>query len=127
MARGWYEQAAAQGNDYAQQQLGVMYYLAHGVPQDYAKARQWLEQAAVQGNGTAQQNLAALYFKGQGVPQNDVRAYMWINLAVANSMGETQKEFANNRDEVAGRMTPAQVAEAQRLAQQCQAQQFKGC
>jgi hypothetical protein len=31
------------------------------------------------------------------------------------------------RDRAAERMTSAQIAEAQKLTQQCQAQQFKGC
>ena len=52
---------------------------------------------------------------------------MWLNLAAAHSTGDEQKLAADNRDKVAQRMTPAQVAEAQRLSQQCQAQQFKGC
>jgi hypothetical protein len=34
---------------------------------------------------------------------------------------------ADNRDDVASRMTPTQIAEARRLPQQCQVQQFKGC
>jgi len=45
---------------------------------------------------------------------------------VASTGGE-QKFAVDNRDEVARRMTPAQLAEAQRRAQQCQAQQFEGC
>jgi hypothetical protein len=52
---------------------------------------------------------------------------MWYNLAVEHSTGDPQKFSANNRDRVARLMTPAQIAEAQRLAQQCHAQQFKGC
>ena len=31
-----------------------------------------------------------------------------------------------NRDKVVRRTTPAQIGDAQRLSQQCQAQQFKG-
>jgi len=62
------------------------------------------------------------------VPKDDVRAYMWYNLAVAHSTGNKQKSAPVNRDgALTRRMTPAQIAEAQRLAQQCQAQQFKGC
>ena len=64
---------------------------------------------------------------GQGVPQDYVRAYMWNNLAAAHLTGDEQKPAAENRDKVASRMTPAQIAEAQRLSQQCQARQFKGC
>ncbi len=42
--------------------------------------------------------------------------------------GDAQKDVAaEDRDEIAGRITPAQIGEAQRLSQQCQARQFKGC
>jgi hypothetical protein len=75
----------------------------------------------------AQTNLGVLYRSGHGAPQNDVRAYMWFSLAAARSTGNLQKPAADTRDDMALRMTPTQIAEAQRLAQQCQAQQFKGC
>ncbi len=34
---------------------------------------------------------------------------------------------AKNRDDLAAKMTPAQIAEAQKLARECQARKFKGC
>jgi hypothetical protein len=40
---------------------------------------------------------------------------------------DLQRSATNNRDKIARRMTPAQIAEAKRLTQQCQARQFKGC
>ena len=51
----------------------------------------------------------------------------WLNLAAAHPTNDMQKLSADNRDKVASRMTPAQIAEAQQLSQQCQSQQFKGC
>jgi TPR repeat protein len=125
-ARQWYEQAAAQGNAGAQSNLGWMYFNGQGVPQDYTTARGWYEKAAAQGDVWSQVNLGLLYVEGNGVPQNDVRAYMWWSLAAA-STGDEQKLAVDNRDEVARRMTSAQIAEGLRLAQQCQAQNFKGC
>ena len=125
-ARQWYEKAAAQGNANAQGNLGALYRDGRGVLQDFARARHWYEQAAIQGNADAQAWLGLMYAYGKGGPQNDVRAYMWLNLAAA-STDAINTSPANVRDEVARRMTPAQLAEAQRLTQQCQAQQFKGC
>ena len=122
MARQWWEKAAAQGNAQAQANLGFLYANGQGVPQDYTKARQWYEKAAAQGNTLAQANLGFLYANGQGVPQDYVKAYIWWDLAAAGS-----KDAIGNRDEVARHMTPAQLAEAKRLAQQCHARQFKGC
>jgi len=118
---------AAQGNARAQYSLGSLYFYGQGVSQDYATARQWWEKAAAQGHAKAQVSLGMLYVEGQGVPQDYVRVYMWLNVAAAHLTGDQQKFAAGNRDYVASLMTPAQIAEAQRLAQQCQAQQFKGC
>ena len=126
-ARGWLEQAAAQGSPTAQYNIGWLYANGDGVPQDYTTARQWYEQSAAQGNAWAHYGLGAMYANGAGVPQNNVKAYMWFNLAAAHLMGDEQKLAANNRDKHARHMSPEQIAEAQRLAQQCQAQQFKGC
>jgi TPR repeat protein len=98
-----------------------------GVVQDYALACHFWERAAAQGDAQAQFNLGMLYRDGQGVPQDDGRAYMWFSLAAAHSTDELQKMSVDNRDKVVRNMTPAQIAEAERLAQQCQAQQFKGC
>ena len=126
-AREWYEKAAAQGDAMAQFKLGVLHEFGHGVPQDYVQAAKWYEKAAAQGDEVGQYALGFLYEFGKGVPQDYVRAYMWLNLAAANSKGEIQEGTAKYRDDVARRMTSAQIAEAQRLAQQCQARQFKGC
>ena len=95
---------------------------------DHVKAHQWFEKAAEQGNAKAQRNLGYQYEVGWGIPQDDVRAYMWYNLAAGQFLSRAyQKNSEKYRDEVAGRMTPAQVAAAQRLASRCQARQFKGC
>ena len=118
---------AAHGDALAQVELGFRYKHGEGVPKDYATAQGWYEKAAAQGDATAQLNLGVLYADGLGVPQDYMRAYMWFNLAAAHPRGDTQKSAADQRDKVAGRMTPAQIAEAKRLTQQCQSQQFKGC
>ena len=53
-----------------------------------------------------------MYGNGQGVPQDYVQAHKWFNLSAASGDAGALK----NRDDVAARMTPAQIAEAQRLA-----------
>ena len=123
----WLRLAAVQGHVEAQTNLGVMYAMGLGVPQDYTEAVKWFRLAAEQGDPGAQHNLGVMYRDGTGVPQDYVRAHMWFSLSAAHSTGDEQKLAAKNRNNVASRMTPAQIAEAQRLAQQCQAQQFKGC
>jgi len=126
-ARKWWGKAAAQGDSMAQSALGELYADGLGGARDYAMARKWWEKAAAQGGPHAQFNLGVLYERGRGVRQDYVRAYMWYNLAAAHSTGDEQKLAADNRDNIGRRMTSAQVAEGQRLSQQCQAQQFKGC
>jgi TPR repeat protein len=126
-AEKWYEKAAAQGNAEAQNRLGVLYDMGQGVPQNYAKARQWYEKAAAQGDAWAPLSLGLLYRDGHGVQGSLVRAYMWFSIAAARSTDDAHKDVAEFRDVVARHMTPAEIAEAQRLSQQCQAQQFKGC
>ena len=70
--------------------------------------------AAEQGDAHGQSNLGLSYAKGEGVPQDYILAHMWFNLAAAQGNANAIK----GRDMVAGAMTPAQIAEAQRLARE---------
>ena len=100
-----------------------MYGSGQGVPQDQPEAVKWYRQAAAQGLAQAQYNLGVMYGKGQGLPMDDVRAHMWFNLAAAKGIAVAVK----SRDIVAKKMTPQKMAEAQKLARECQARDFKGC
>ena len=54
-----------------------------------------------------------------GVPGHDVRAYMWISLAAARFPPGAVRDLAiNGRDVVAKSMSPAEIAEAKRLARE---------
>jgi len=65
-----------------------------------------------------------MYATGQGVLQDYVRPHMWWNIAA--SSGDSEKA-SGNRDIVAKRMTPAQIAKAQDLARECVARNYEGC
>ena len=117
-AAGWYRKAAEQGYAEAQFNLGVMYAKGEGVRQDYAQALVWYRKAAEQGYAPAQFNLGGMYDTGRGVPQDYVEAHMWRNLAAARATGEDKKKFEDGRDDLAKSMTPAQVTEAQKRAQE---------
>lgn len=119
----WYQLAADQNFIDAQYNLAVMYDEGLGVTQDYAKAAHWYKLAAEQGDVDAQFNLGVMYDVGEGVVQNDIQAHMWFNLAAAQGDVEAMAE----RDLVAKQMTPEQLAEAQKLATECQARQYKRC
>ena len=105
---------ADRGNAAAQFGLGAMYDLGQGVSQDSAQAVSWYRKAADQGDATAQYFLGTMYDNGQGVPQDYVQAHKWYNLAG----GKGYADAAKARDLVAAKMTPAQIAEAQKLAQE---------
>lgn len=118
---------ARQGDTEAQIRLGDLYAKGRGVPQDHVQARSWYAKAAAQGHPIAQNNLAELYFAGLGGPPDYVRAYMWVSLAASHMKGEEKQQAEENLEDVAQRMTPAQIAEAKQLSQECRAKQFKGC
>jgi uncharacterized protein len=113
-ARRWYEKAAVQGQTKAQFSLGTLYFNGEGVPKDYRQALRWFRLAADQGEAVAQTKIAIMYDDGQGVPHDIVQAYKWYSLASTNG----DKPAAELRDRTAKQMTPAQIAEAQKLAQE---------
>ena len=81
---------------------------------DYATALQLARPNAQQGDVGAQLYIGMMYQLGKGVPQDYVEAHKWFNLATAQG-DKLAKWF---RDDVASLMTPAQIAEAQRLARE---------
>ena len=70
------------------------------------------------GDAEAQNDLGYAYDIGQGVPQDYVESHKWHNLAASRASAENQKIYAGIRDLVAAEMTPAQLAEAQKLARE---------
>jgi TPR repeat protein len=116
----WYRKAAEQGHEAAQIFLARMYEYGRGVPQDYGQAVEWYRKAAEQAPiGEPQYSLGRMYMQGYGVPRDYVQAHLWFNLAASQFLpGKYQEAAAQARDLVAARMTPAQVAEAQRLARE---------
>ena len=89
-----------------------MHEEGRGVPIDYSEAVGWLLQAADQENADAQNHLEFLYLYGRGVTQDYVAAYTWFDLAA----NEANAQAAFSRDLIAAKMTPSQLAEAQKLA-----------
>ena len=119
----WYRLAAAQGDAWAQLKIGFMYQYGTGVVQDHKEAVKWYRLAAAQGDASAQNALGFMYRNGNGVAQNYVRAHMWYNLSASIGYSDASKF----RDYVATKMTSAQIAQAQELAQRCQASSYKQC
>ena len=103
---------AEQGDAEAQTALGAMYYESLGVPKDYQLALKWHRRAAEQGDAHGQFSLGGMYALGKGVPQDYVLAHKWFNLCAAQG----DKDAAKWRDKTAKKMTPSQIAEAQKLS-----------
>ena len=103
---------ADQGVAEAQYWLGIMCDNGLGVPQDHAEAMKWFRKAAVQGDASAQLYLGYMYELGRVVPEDYVLAHMWFNLAAAQGL----QSAVTRRDDVARKMTPVQIGEAQKLA-----------
>ena len=81
---------------------------------DYATAVRLIRPLAEQGDANAQYNLGVLYDNGLGVPQDKISAYMSLSLSAAQG----RNGAAAFRDLIARRMTPAQIAEAQKRARE---------
>jgi len=110
----WYRKAAEQGNNAAQFLISNMYQLGEGVPQDDKEAIKWYRKSAEQGHSGAQLLIGNMYEKGMGVLSDYVEAHKWFNIAGANGLEDGRK----NRDILEKRMTPDQIAEAQKLARE---------
>lgn len=117
---------AEQGNAEAQFFLGQMYFEGRGVLEDYEEAARYFRLAAEQGDRDGQLGLAGMYAAGLGgLPQSHVVAYMWANLA--HSQGAPQGARMKSLIRTNGGMTPADIARAQQLSQECLERNYQGC
>ncbi|MBI2132702.1 MAG: sel1 repeat family protein [Candidatus Tectomicrobia bacterium] len=111
-ARRWYRKAADQGHAKAQLNLGTLYARGLGVKEDAAEAFKWHKRAAEQGLAQAQRLVGEAYVRGEGTKRDLVLAHAWLSLA--NRGGEP--EAGALLREVAARLSPGDLWEAQRLA-----------
>jgi TPR repeat protein len=107
-----YDSAAARGNVYAMNDLGLLYLQGKGVARDYAEAFRWFEKAQNGGNALAMNNIGFLYERGQGVPQDYAEARRWYekaaekgNALAMNNLGQLYRT---------GQGVPKNPAEAKR-------------
>ncbi|MSR25270.1 MAG: sel1 repeat family protein [Nitrospiraceae bacterium] len=110
-------QAAEMGLAQAQTRLGTIYEMREevdGKENDYSRAMFWYKLAAEQNYPEAQFRIGRLYRQGLGVPQDYIIAHFWLNLAAAKNL----EYAAYARDDLSKIMSPAQIAEAQRLARE---------
>lgn len=113
---------AEKGDAPSQFNLGLLYVDGLGVPQDYNQAVSWFERSAQQDYAKAQLNLGAMYGGGRGVKRDYVQAYKWLNICAAKG----DRKCVAQRDLVAQKLKPKQLATAQRLASEFRPKQEPG-
>lgn len=118
-AAKWYALGASRGNALAQTGLGFMSMEGIGVPADFKAAAGWFNKATEQGDASAMLALGTLFELGKGVPKDVVQAYKWYTLATVDD-GEYEQDIFDRarreRDELARKITRAQVEEGEREA-----------
>ena len=115
MALKWFRLSADQ--DYTPSLMGLaeFYYKEdQGADHDHEEAARLYTLAAKSGNAEAQFALGGLYIRGHGVEKDLVAAHMWLSLAGMRGL----KSARTRRDEIEAMMTPAQLAEAEKLRQE---------
>lgn len=110
-ATGLYRLVAEQGHASGQYHLGLSYEEGRSVEQDYAMAARLYSLSAAQNYDSALNNLGVLYQTGNGVPRDYVAAHALYTLAAQ----QDEEVAAENRDDLEAKMSPEQIAEAQRL------------
>jgi TPR repeat protein len=111
-ARALLESAARGSSSAAHYHLGLMDARGEGGATDLAAAASHLLAAAGRDHAHAQFLLGNMYLRGDGVAVDLVQAHLWFSLAASNGWWKA-RELRERL--VVERMTPAQVAEANRL------------
>ena len=95
------------------------YFDGMGVPQDHQMALKWYKRPAERGHADAQIALGGTY----AAIEDYIAAYMWNEIAAKNK----QKNSGQMRNLIESKMTPDQIAEAQKLARECVRKKYRGC
>lgn len=121
----WFRMAAASGNPVALHNIGTMYADGRGVAPDLNEAFKWYLRAAERGDVASQFIMGRMHLEGTCVERDIVQAYKWFDIAATGPASpatdgsgapEARSKASVRREEVAKNMTPAQIAEARKLA-----------
>ena len=112
----WFSISAKQGNAFGLYAIGLMYDQGNGLPMDHEEAVNWYTKSAEHGFTDAQIKLGFIYsdYASSGVPHDKIKAHMWFYIAdlKGNEMAHDLSRMTSNK------MTPQQIAEAQKLARE---------
>jgi len=115
-ARRWFEIAAGKGHSESMYYLGRLYEYGKLGHKKAAEALTWYSKAALLGNPKAQFQLAGMYLEGIGTTRDYIEAYVWYSISAAS--GFMSNLCHGIMDEIEGRLTLAQIGEAQSIAKQ---------
>jgi uncharacterized protein len=73
-----WDQAVADRNPSAANELGWFYEYGRGVPTDFAQALKWFKRAVALGDTYAYDNIGTMYFYGRGVSRDYGQARTWV-------------------------------------------------
>ncbi|HZH12206.1 MAG TPA: hypothetical protein VEZ24_17785 [Microvirga sp.] len=110
----WYERAAQGGNIRAMHNLATLLASGWNGKPDYPAALRWYSEAAEAGLKDSQFNMGVLLARGIGTKQDLPKAFKWFALAAAQ--GDT--DAARKRDELAGRLSAADLSAAKASVEQ---------
>jgi hypothetical protein len=95
----YFEIAANDGDDEAQNKLGECYYNGYGVDEDNDEAFKWFTEAAEQDNIDAMRNIGECYYYGYGVSEDEDKAREWLRKAAENYSDEAKENLKEWFDE----------------------------
>ena len=101
----------------AQSSLGQAYLYGIGTQQDFKSAVSWFRKVAETGDAEGQYYLGWMYESGRGVPRDFKQAYAWLASSAAKRPDTvTGNVAAKMRDEIADKLSSAELVKAQELA-----------
>jgi len=117
-----YTKSANKGNAAAQRHLAIAYERGQGVTADPAEAQAWWLKAANKGDARAQFLIGKRQATGEAMPQDYVQAWKWLTLANTGAPAGYEKaareEAIALKNTIAAKMTPMQLADAQKLVRE---------
>ena len=90
---------------------------------DYVPAIRLFRPLAEAGNPKAQTQIGTMYRKGEGTASSPTRAFMWFSLAAKRGDAKAKAGLR----EVSRTMTPAEMSQAQAMAEACAASNYRAC
>ena len=118
-----WEPLANEGVSNAQYNVGLMHHNGLGTKQDFKQAYKWLLKSSEQGNLNSIRLISAMYALGNGIDKNFVRSYMWAKIGADNN-DQNSKILL---DGLLKEMSNSEIDKANKLVQECNNKEFKGC